>query len=201
MALPTYAAEERAPKVQTPTPGEEVSTAEPTSEEAAPQVEQEVAAVGPERPPVPAQAVARGTFATAVDQREPVDSITSLESDQSRVYYFTELVGINGRRVTHRWEYQGEVVAEVPIEIGAARWRAYSSKNLLASQLGEWTVSVVDESGHVVHTNSFVYEEAAPAPDIAAPVATPEETAVSPAAPAPGEAPEAERARPATAQP
>jgi len=204
LALPAFAAEEHAPKVQAPTPDEVVSTAEPTSEE----VDPELAEVAPERPPVPAEAVARGTFATAVDQREPVDSITSLESDQSRVYYFTEFVGINGRRVTHRCEYQGEVVAEVPIEIGAPRWRAYSSKNLLASHLGEWTVSVVDESGHVVHTNSFVYEEAAPAPDIAAPVATPGATAVSPAAPAasstapaPGEAPEAERARPAPAQP
>jgi hypothetical protein len=43
-------------------------------------------------------------------------------------------------------------------------------------------VSVVDESGRAVHTDSFVYEEAAPAPDIAAPTEAPaeEETTAAP---------------------
>jgi hypothetical protein len=163
---------------------EEVApTLEPTRGEAAPAVEPEPVEAVPTRPSVPAGAVARATFATAIDQLEPVDSITSLEADRGRVYYFNEFVGISGRQVTHRWEYQGEVMAEVSITIGGPRWRAYSSKSLDASRLGEWTVTVIDESGGVVRTDSFVYEAAAPAPEIAAPAETP------PAGEAPDEAP------------
>lgn len=186
LALPAFAADDAVPAIEAAAPEEVAPEAAPApapaTNEATTETEQEVAATEPAQPPVPPDAVARGTFTTDVEQREPVDSITSLGRDRDRVYYFTELVGIDGRRLTHRWEYQGEVVAEVPIAIGGPRWRAYSSKSLGATALGEWTVSVVDESGRVVHTDSFVYEEAAPAPDIAAPTEAPaeEETAAAP---------------------
>lgn len=199
MALPAFGAEDSVPGTEAAAPaaGAPESTAptpEPGRGEAAPAVEPERAEAVPARPPVPADAVARATFATAIDQREPVDSIDSLTSDRDRVYYFNEFDGISGRRVTHRWEYQGEVMAEVPIEIGGARWRAYSSKNLDASQLGEWTVSVIDESGDVVRKDSFVYEAAAPVQEIAAP-------AKMPAAPAAGDTPDEAPASPAPVQP
>ena len=215
LALPAFAAEDPVPATEVAVPDEVAPTLEPATDEAAPEVEPKLAVAAPTPPPVPPGAVARGTFATAIDHREPVDSVTSLGSDRNRVYYFNEFVGISGRRVMHRWAYQGAVVAEVPIAIGGPRWRAYSSKNLDASRLGEWTVSVVDESGRVVHTDSFVYEAAATAPEIAAPGATPTPLAASPAVPAalpeapaesptapePADAPEEERARSATTQP
>jgi len=123
-------------------------------------------------------AVVRGVFATAVVEREPVDAIESLGSDRDRIYYFNEFRGLAGQKITHRWEYQGEVMAEVPIAIGAARWRAYSSKNLEPGWLGEWTVSVIDESGAVLRKDGFVYETKlaeSPTPTQEAP-ASPNET-------------------------
>ena len=141
---------------------------EPSEMETAPSLEASEAKAAPpaELPVISARAVARGSFATAIVEREPVDSITSLGSDTDRVYYFNEFVGLDGRRVTHRWEYQGQLMAEVPIAISGSRWRAYSSKNLFAGWLGEWTVSVVDESGAVVRTDRFVYEAAKPQPEV-----------------------------------
>lgn len=197
LALPAFAAEEHTPST-TDTAAEQVAPASeatsagvaPASEAAMPDVEPERAEPTPA--PIPSGAVARGTFTTAIEQREPIDSVTSVESDEDRVYYFNEYVGISGRRVVHRWEFDGEVVAEVPIEIGGPRWRAHSSKGLDASRLGEWTVSVVDESGHVVRTDSFVYEAPAPEPEIAAPTSA-SATPATPAAPAPGDAGEADR--------
>lgn len=199
MAIPAFGAEDSVPMAveaaaSDAAPEEGAQASEPTRAEAAPAAEPELVEPMPALPPLSDDAVARATFATAIDQREPVDSITSLESDRSRVYYFTELVGISGREVTHRWEYRGEVMAEVPIAIGGPRWRAYSSKSLDASQLGEWTVSVIDESGSVLRNDSFAYEAPAPAPEIAEPTATP-------AAPAAGEFADEAPASPAPTQP
>jgi hypothetical protein len=185
MALPAFGAGDPAPVMGATAPEEVMPTPEPIRGEAVP-------AVSP-------SAVARATFATAIDQREPVDSISSLGSDRDRVYYFTEFVGLSGRRLTHRWEYEDELVAEVPIAIDGPRWRAYSTKNLEAGRLGEWTVSVLDESGNVVRTDSFVYEAAAPAPEVVAP-ATPA-ALTTPATPADGEAPSETPASPAPTQP
>lgn len=109
----------------------------------------------------PEGTIARSTFTTAVVDREPRDSITSLANDHRKVYYFTELRGFEGSTVTHRWEYEGETLAEVPFEIRGPRWRVYSSKTLPADRTGEWTVSVVDEMNRVLRTESFLYEETA----------------------------------------
>lgn len=110
-----------------------------------------------EQSPVPNASVARAIFTTAVVDREPVDDLTSLPVDRDEVYFFTDLRGLEGRTVTHRWEYGGQVVSEVPFEVGGPRWRVYSKKSLKAAQAGEWTVMVLDESGWPLEAGMFLY--------------------------------------------
>lgn len=101
--------------------------------------------------------VPRGVFTTAIVDREPTDRVETLGNGTHRIYYFTELDGLDGQAVTHRWMHDGEVKAEVEFVVGGPRWRVYSSKNLDPSWLGEWTVSVVDEKGNVLRQDRFVY--------------------------------------------
>ena len=46
---------------------------------------------------------------------------------------------------------------EVTFDVKGARWRVWSSKTLLPEWLGEWKVSVVDDDGKVLHSDSFTY--------------------------------------------
>jgi hypothetical protein len=91
------------------------------------------------------------------------------------VFFFTELRDFEGMTVTHRWEWNGSVMAEVPFEVGGPRWRVYSQKSLQPGWVGTWTVTVLGPTGGVLETRSFEYqsaaEESAPpaAPDAAAP--------------------------------
>ena len=87
--------------------------------------------------------VARAQFTSAVVEREPVDALDAVSASNGRVRFFTELRGLAGRDVVHRWEYGGQVMAEVVIPVGADRWRAWSSKRLLPAWSGVWQVSVV----------------------------------------------------------
>lgn len=118
--------------------------------------------------------VARAVFATEVVDREPVDAIDVLTTGTDRVFFFTELRDFGGTTVTHRWEWNGEVMAEVPFDVGGPRWRVYSTKSLQPGWVGTWTVTVLDPSGAVLETRSFEYqmaaEESAPpaAPDAGA---------------------------------
>lgn len=101
--------------------------------------------------------VARAVFATDIQDREPVDQIGQLTNDNSSVYFFTEIRGLEGQTITHRWEQGGEVRAEVNFNVGGNRWRVWSSKNLQPGWLGEWKVSVVDAGGNVLSQESFAY--------------------------------------------
>jgi len=105
-------------------------------------------------------------FTTAIVDREPQDDLDSLPNDHEMVYFFTELKDLAGQQVTHRWEYNGQVMAEVSFDVGADRWRTQSSKNLQSIWLGDWTVTVVDAEENVLSTHKFEYtvaEAATPA--------------------------------------
>lgn len=101
--------------------------------------------------------VARSAFTTAVVDREPQDALSRLGNDVRSVSYFTELRGLEGETVTHRWEFAGEVRAEVAFAVGGPRWRVHSTKSLDPSQLGQWSVSVVDSQGRTLARESLDY--------------------------------------------
>lgn len=139
--------------------------ADPATGAATPQEQQSAA------PAIASGSVARSAITTAVADREPVDSINKLGTDSNKIYYFTELKDMEGQQVTHRWEYNGKVMAEVPFQVGGSRWRVFSSKTLDNVWQGEWKVSVIDQSGGTLSVNTFNYE-AAPAVAPAAPAAS-----------------------------
>lgn len=103
--------------------------------------------------------IARAALTSAVEDREPVDSLTSLSNDSTVLYYFTEVRDMAGQTVKHRWEYGDQVMAEVEFEIGGPRWRIYSSKNLQPGWTGDWKVSVLDAAGNPLSVNTFVYSD------------------------------------------
>ncbi len=107
--------------------------------------------------------VARAVFTSGVQDREPTDALANLSNDKNQIYFFSELRGLGGQTVTHRWEYQGKVMSEVKFNVGGPRWRVWSNKTLLPQLTGEWRVSVVDGEGNSLATASFNYTSAEPA--------------------------------------
>jgi len=101
--------------------------------------------------------VTRAQFTRDIKDLEPVDTVSTLTNDQTRIVYFTEIRGMAGQTVTHRWEFNGKVVLEKTHEVGSSRWRAYTSKKLDPASLGEWKASVVDAAGGTLSVNTFSY--------------------------------------------
>lgn len=142
-------------------------------------------AAGADKPvtaPTPAQPagnVARSQLTSAIQNNEPVDKITALANDQTRIYFFTDVRNLGGQKITHRWEYKGKVMSEIPLDVGGSPWRTYSSKTLDPSWTGEWKVTAVDGTGNTLSATTFTYSgkeaapAAAPAPAPAAPAAKP----------------------------
>ena len=106
--------------------------------------------------PVPDAYVSRALFTTGIMDREPIDQVVSVGEDQREIYFFTDLRNLQGRVVTHRWEYEGEFMGEVKFEVDGPRWRVYSKKTLNPDMAGKWTVLVLDESGWPLHASIFM---------------------------------------------
>ena len=101
--------------------------------------------------------VSRSTFTSAVVKREPIDRVTTVDSKRPFVYFFTELKGMAGQTVTHRWEHNGEIVAENEFKVGAPKWRVWSARVLPPHRPGQWTVSVINAADEVVHSRHLDY--------------------------------------------
>lgn len=104
--------------------------------------------------------IKRAQFTSAVQNHEPVDEVTQLSTEHDRILFFMEVRDMENRTLTHRYSHDGEVKAEVDLDIGGPRWRTWSSKSLLSDWEGTWTVEVVDEEGEVHGSWSFEYGEA-----------------------------------------
>lgn len=100
--------------------------------------------------------ISRAVFTHGITQREPIDKIVSISQSFEKVYFFTELSNFKGELIKHRWEHEGEVIAEVEFKIKSPRWRAYSSKNISSNGLGKWTVFVTNSVGLELFSNSIV---------------------------------------------
>jgi hypothetical protein len=112
--------------------------------------------------PNPDWRVARGQFTSGITNREPVDRLVVASPLVREVYFFSDLRNLQGRTVTHRWEYQGEVVSQKRFEVGGPRWRVNSKVEIGPEQVGKWSVTVIDESGWPLYTELFRYENGAP---------------------------------------
>ncbi len=102
--------------------------------------------------------VARALFTVGVDNREPVIMVTSISADSyDSISFFTELTDLNGHTVTHQWMFNDKVMFEKSFEVGGARWRVWTSKTLIPSWTGTWTVNVLDDDRTTLESKSFEY--------------------------------------------
>lgn len=115
----------------------------------------------PTQPPVPLPAqVARATFTTGLAAREPINQVSHINAGQT-VYYFTELTGLQGHVVTHRWEYNGQFQLGMQFPVGGERWRVQSSKSITPNMVGTWSVTVINDNGQILRQDTLSVDSAA----------------------------------------
>ena len=103
--------------------------------------------------------VSRALFTIGVDDREPVIMVDSIDSGSYKsISFFTELSDLAGHNVTHQWTYNDEVMFEKTFEVKGDRWRVWTSKTLIPSWTGDWTVKVLDSDRTVLASKSFEYQ-------------------------------------------
>ena len=101
--------------------------------------------------------VANATFTSEVVDGGPIDFREEFDNETPVVYYYSELLGLAGQTVQHRWTRDGKLMQEVPIQVTRARQPAWSKTVMQPEWTGAWTVEVVDEGGRVLDRSGFAY--------------------------------------------
>jgi hypothetical protein len=101
--------------------------------------------------------VMTGVFTSKIVDRRPADQVLVLSNDVDKIYFYTDLRLFQGQTITHRWEYEGQVVSEKKFEVGGPSWRVYSVKKLQPKMTGLWSVVVSDNRGWPIYAAVFRY--------------------------------------------
>jgi len=95
---------------------------------------------------------------SGVQNREPVDCGERFSTAQGKIYTWMKVSETNVPAVLrHVYYYNGNKEGEVSLPIQYPSTRTWSSKDI-SSKPGEWSVAVMNESGDVLMTKSFVVE-------------------------------------------
>jgi len=87
--------------------------------------------------------VVSAVFTPGIDEEGfPMGVSDRFFSSVKMVYFDTELDGMVGEEVTHRWFYKEHLVSEKAFVIDKAQFSATSKKSIKADQLGEWRVEI-----------------------------------------------------------
>ena len=113
---------------------------------------------------VEAEKTARGNVidavvTTAISQGGPTDYRSEIENTVPEVFFYTELEGMDGQTVSHRWKYNDKVMATAKFAVKSDRQKVWSSNKMLPEWTGLWIIEVVDGSGRIIDRGSFSYLE------------------------------------------
>jgi hypothetical protein len=101
--------------------------------------------------------IVNATFTSAIADGAPVDFRQSFLTNTRVVYFYAELLDLQGQTVKHRWRLEGKPMQEVPIAVTRAREPSWSSLAMQPEWTGDWTVEVIDGRGQVIGRGNFAY--------------------------------------------
>lgn len=102
--------------------------------------------------------IAVAELTNAVKDRAATELFTDLVPKYvRRLYLFTQVKGAEGDTVYHRWIYNNQVMATVPLTIKSPLYRTWSSKRLSSAWSGQWYVEVLDSDKKVIYRKPFTY--------------------------------------------
>ena len=96
-------------------------------------------------------------FTASIVDGKPADNQKAFENTVETVYFFTELAGLKGETVTHRWKYSGRIIANAEISVTDDPFSTWSSNKIEPNWTGLWTVEVLDKNSKVIGVATFAY--------------------------------------------
>ena len=94
-----------------------------------------------------------------IKDKKAIDNFNDVIIPKSvrKLYYFTQVEGAQGETIYHRWRYQNQIMATIPLTIKADVYRTWSSKRMSSAWQGEWTLEVLNAQQQPIHRQTFRY--------------------------------------------
>lgn len=115
-----------------------------------------------------ANAQTTAQFTSNVENREPVDSIDSIDKNRGdkNITFYSTIVDQEGKTVSHVWKNDNNEVYRRSFNVNAPRWRVWSSVSTYHFNVGDIaTVEIQGENGEVLLSKTILIKGSPAAAD------------------------------------
>lgn len=99
-----------------------------------------------------------GQLTSDIKNKSAIDNLQGVVPKHVRkLYFFTQIEGATGQKVYHRWIYNQQIMATIPLNINASPYRTWSSKRLSSAWQGQWVVEVLNAQQQPIYRQTFRY--------------------------------------------
>jgi len=102
--------------------------------------------------------VLRALLTHAIEGREPVDSIESVQLEPGEakpIYFFMQLRNLQGKKIRVDWYLNNQLDSQLHLQVHNDNWRTHASKQLDHERVGSWRVELIDGSESQLATRDF----------------------------------------------
>ncbi len=92
-----------------------------------------------------------------IDRKPGTEFNQSVPKYIREVYFYTQVEHANNQTISHRWIFNNQALATIPLEIKSDDYRTWSSKKMSSAWQGTWHVEVLNANQEVILRKSFVY--------------------------------------------
>jgi len=89
-------------------------------------------------------AIYRPVFTDGMQGRLPQNQLISYEPGRETMVFFTEVIGAGGRKIEHKWFFDGIEIASYSVGTESDRWPTWSSQSMKGVDVGNLRVEVYD---------------------------------------------------------
>lgn len=101
--------------------------------------------------------VARAEFCEFMQNREP-DGIleTAAKSNLQRIQFFTDLRALSGKKISHIWKKNGQMIYQQSFSVRGPRWRVWTNVSMEHFVPGDTiTVYIQDDTSKIIGQKSI----------------------------------------------
>lgn len=102
--------------------------------------------------------VVRAQLSHAIEEREPVDSIDSIQllpGESKPIHFYLDLKNLEGKNIRINWYHNDKLDSQLTLQVHNNNWRTHASKQLDHQRLGPWRVELFDEAGNLLAVRNF----------------------------------------------
>lgn len=71
--------------------------------------------------------------------------------------FYTQIEQAKNQTISHRWIFNNQVLATIPLQIKSENYHTWSSKKMSSAWQGTWHIEVLDENQDVIFRKTFIY--------------------------------------------